>query len=193
MKTSTTGSTGRAVSNSPPERISEVLLLDGSTASLRRLGPGDVDAIMRLSETLTDEDRYYRFFTLHPAYLQTWARSLTDLSSDQYAIGAFESGKLIGVANYVPCDPAGTAEVSVLVAHNEHLRGVGTAMLRQLGLTARRNGLHHFVADVLAENHLMSQVMADAGWPCTRHLDGSVLNVDVDLDKIDDPTPKVRA
>jgi hypothetical protein len=81
MKSSTTGSTGRAVSDSPPERISEVLLLDGSTVSLRRLNPGDVDAITRLSETLTDEDRYYRFFTLHPGYLQTWARSLTDMSS----------------------------------------------------------------------------------------------------------------
>ena len=33
--------------------------------------------------------------------------------------------------------------------------------------------------------------MADAGWPCTRHLDGSVLNVDVDLDKIDYPTAEM--
>ena len=38
------------------------------------------------------------------------------------------------------------------------------------------------ITEVLAENHLMLQVIADGGWPCTRHLDGSVLHVEIDLD-----------
>jgi hypothetical protein len=37
---------------------------------------------------------------------------------------------------------------------------------------------------VLAENYLMLRVMADAGWPCTRPLDGSVLHVEMDLDAV---------
>ena len=68
-----------------------------------------------------------------------------------------------------------------MVAHAEHLRGVGTALLRRLGEIAKENGLHHLVAEVLAENHLMLQVLSDSGWPCTRHLEGSVLHVEIDL------------
>jgi hypothetical protein len=30
----------------------------------------------------------------------------------------------------------------------------------------------------------MLRVMTDAGWPCTRHLDGSVLHVEVDPEAI---------
>jgi hypothetical protein len=75
--------------------------------------------------------------------------------------------------------------VAVVVAHIEHLRGVGTALLRQLGVVARHNGLHHFVADILAENYPMLRVMFDAGWQCTRHLDGLVLDVDIDLDTVE--------
>ena len=41
-------------------------------------------------------------------------------------------------------------EVAVVVAHNEHLRGVGTALLRRLGEIARENGVHHLIAEVLA-------------------------------------------
>ena len=73
------------------------------------------------------------------------------------------------------------AEVAVVVAHQEHMRGVGTVLLGRLGQIARDNGLNRFVADVLAENYLMRKVMSDAGWPCTIHADGSELQVDVNL------------
>jgi hypothetical protein len=54
--------------------------------------------------------------------------------------------------------------------------------LHRLGDIAKASGVHHFVAEVLWENHLMVQVLADAGWPCRRRLDGSVLHVEIDLD-----------
>ena len=171
----------------PPSEVSHAVLLDGSTVSVRRLRSGDFDAVVGLAETLSDEERYRRFFTQHPAHLEDWARSLTERSSDQYALGAFDSGTLIGVANYFTCQPPGYAEVAVVVAHDEHLRGVGTALLRHLGLVAKQNGLQHFVADILAENYPMLRVMSDAGWQCLRHLDGSVLKADFDLDKVESP------
>ena len=68
-----------------------------------------------------------------------------------------------------------------MVAHAEHLRGVGTALLRRLGDIARKNGVHHLVAEVLWENHLMLRVLSETGWSCTRHLEGSVLHVEIDL------------
>lgn len=160
-------------------------LVDGSVISLRQLKPSDTDGILSLYQSLTDEERYFRFFTMRPASLEGWARSIAELRSGQYAIGAFGSGRLLGVANYNACHQPGYAEVAVAVAHAEHLRGVGTALLRRLGEIAKVNGFHHFVAEVLAENHLMLRVLSDGGWPCTRHLDGSVLHVEIDLNTKD--------
>ena len=85
-----------------------------------------------------------------------------------------------------PVDQPGRAEIAVVVAHEQHARGVGTALLQKLGRIAHRAGLRHFVADVLAENYAMRRVIADAGWPITQHRDGSVLSVEVNLDDIDD-------
>jgi hypothetical protein len=149
---------------------SHAVLLDGSTVLLRRLDSGDFEEVVGLAETLTEEECYRRFFTLHPADLKAWAWSLTERSSDQYALGAFDSGALVGVANYFTCKPPDYAEVAVVVAHNEHLRGVGTALLPML------------------------QVMSDAGWRFKRRLDGSVLEVDFDLDNVESPqVPQTRA
>ncbi|MGV0596764.1 N-acetyltransferase family protein [Mycolicibacterium porcinum] len=168
----------------PALRTAQITLDDGADVAIRPLQAGDTDQVVALYRALTDDECYFRFFTLHPAHLQHWARSLTEPSPDQYAIGAFESDALLGVANYIACDPAGYAEVAVVVAHGEHLRGVGTVLLQTLGEIAARNGIHRFAADVLAENHLMLRLLADCGWPCRRHLDGSVIHVEIDLNEL---------
>jgi RimJ/RimL family protein N-acetyltransferase len=169
------------MSNEYLQHISEEVLLDGGLVSIRRLDVDDLDGVIALSETLTESERYFRFFTAYPSYLNHWARSLAQRSDKQFALGAFESGRLIGVASYFMCNEPGCAEVAIVVAHQEHMRGVGTVLLCRLGQIARDNGVNRFVADVLAENHLMRKVMSDAGWPCTIHADGSELRVDVNL------------
>ena len=165
-------------------RTAHVKLDDGADVAIRALQPGDTDRVVALYQSLTDEECYFRFFTLHPAHLQNWARSLTEPSPDQCAVGAFDLDALLGVANYITCDTPGYGEVAVVVAHDEHLRGVGTALLQFLGEMAVHNGIHHFVADVLAENHLMFRVLTDCGWCCHRHLDGSVMHVEIDLNDV---------
>jgi len=163
-------------------RDSTATLVDGAAVQLRRLGPGDYDALIELVGTLTDRERYMRFFTMHPAFLDEWARSLTTPNDDQYVLGVFEDDSLIATANYVMTSQPGYAEVAVLVAHLQHERGVGTALLRALRLAAHRNGIHHLVADVLVENHPLRKVVVDAGWPCSWHRDGTAFSVDLDLD-----------
>ncbi|MCV7222672.1 GNAT family N-acetyltransferase [Mycolicibacterium elephantis] len=166
----------------PVDRRWHSTLSDGTRIVLRRLESRDAGAVVDLYETLTDEECYLRFFTPRPADLKGWAISLVRESSDRYALGAFDGTVLLGVANYIGCRKSGDAETAVVVAHNEHLRGVGTALLRRLGQIAKDNGLHRLVADVLAENHLMLQMMSDSGLSCTRHLDGPIMHVVIDLD-----------
>ncbi len=157
-------------------------MADGATITLRRLEPRDAETVVDLYEALSDDECYFRFFTPHPAHVHAHAQTLTQPSTGQYAIGAFASKKLLGVANYVAREPSGDAEVAVVVAHTEHLHGVGTALLRRLGAVAKANGIHHFVADVLAENRLMLNVLSDVGWACVRHREGAVLHIRIELD-----------
>jgi GNAT superfamily N-acetyltransferase len=119
---------------------------------------------------------------MHPAYLKTVADKLTEGDGKDYALGAFESGMLIGVANYTMCGKPATADVAVVIAHEDHLRGVGTALLCRLAQIARDNGIQHLVADVLTTNHLMFKVLHDAGLnPQHKSYDSGVVHLDIDL------------
>ena len=141
-------------------------LLDGRLVSLRRLGADDAEAVMTLHQRLTDHDRYFRFFTLNPVHLDELVGKLTQPADGQYALGAFDGDRLIGVASYTVSEDPSAAEIAIVVAHEDHLLGVGTALLKRLARIARAHGIRRFVADILAENHLMLKVLFDLGWPC---------------------------
>jgi GNAT superfamily N-acetyltransferase len=157
-------------------------LLDGRVVSLRRLGADDAEAVVTLHHHLTDRDLYYRFFSLHPVQLDELVRKLTEPAHGQYALGAFDANRLIGVANYtvVSNDP-GRAEIAIVVAHEDHSLGVGTALLERLAQIARAEGIGRFIADVLGENRLMLRVFSDLGWPYKPLYYGSVRHLEIEL------------
>lgn len=164
-------------------------LPDGVTVTLRRLSTSDFDSVLQIADTLNDRERYLRFFSVHPGCLAEWADSLTAPGPGVVAIGAFDHGELVGVANYAPPNEtghSGDAEIGVLVAHDQHDRGVGTALLRELVRLARRNGETRLVADVLSENDAMLRVLRDSPTPVTMHRDGPVVSVYVDLGPVGD-------
>jgi GNAT superfamily N-acetyltransferase len=156
-------------------------LLDGRLVSLRRLSVDDAEAVWALHQHLSDHDRYFRFFTLHPAAMRDLVGKLTEPAHGCYALGAFDAGRLIGVAHYTAVDDPGVAEVAVVVAHEDHSVGVGTALLTQLTRLARTDGVRRLVADVLSENHLMLTVFFDLGWRCVPTDHGSIRTLEIEL------------
>jgi GNAT superfamily N-acetyltransferase len=160
-------------------------LLDGRVVSLRALGAEDADAVLALHEHLSDHDRYYRFFTLQPVQLDSVVGELTQPAPGRYAAGAFDADRLIGVANYtlVSDDPK-AAEFAIVVAHQDHSLGVGTALLKHLARVARLRGIGRFVADVLGENHLMLMVVFDLGWRCEPADYGGVRHLEIELPEV---------
>ena len=112
-------------------------LLDGRLVSLRRLGADDAEAVVALHQHLTDHDRYFRFFTLHPVHLDELVGKLTEPADGRYALGAFDADRLIGVANFTVSDDPSAADIAIVVAHEDHLCGVGTALLKHLAQIAR--------------------------------------------------------
>lgn len=157
-------------------------LIDGGVVTLRRVADADRAAITAMAQGLSERERYLRFFTTHPTYIDEWVDSLIDNPADRFTLAAFgDDGLMLGVATYIDSPRPDCAEVAIVVAHGQHHRGVGTVLLDALGRIARANGLDYFIADVLAENHEMQTVLTDSGWPCRRHLDGPVVSVEVDL------------
>lgn len=161
------------------------LLLDGRLVSLRRLGVDDAEAVLALHQHLSDHDRYFRFFTLQQAPLHEVVGKLTEPAAGIYALGAFDADRLIGVAHYTVVDDPGAAEVAIVVAHEDHSLGVGTALLKRLAPIARTHGIGSFIADVLGENHLMLTVFFDLGWPCRPSGYGSVRHLEIELPELD--------
>jgi GNAT superfamily N-acetyltransferase len=157
-------------------------LLDGRIVSLRRLGADDAGSVLELHQHLSDHDRYYRFFTLQPVQLDEVVEELIEPAHGRCALGAFDADRLIGVANYtVVCDEPKAAEFAIVVAHEDHSLGVGTALLKHLARIARAHGIGRFVADVLGENHLMLMVVFDLGWRCEPADYGSVRHLEIEL------------
>lgn len=162
-------------------------LLDGRLVSLRRLRLDDADAVLALHRHLSDHDRYFRFFTLQPVALPELIVKLTAPAHGLYALGAFDADRLIGVAHYVAVgDDPSVAEVAIVVAHEDHSVGVGTALLKRLAPIARAHGIGRFVADVLGENHLMLTVFFDLGWPCKPTDYGAIRHLEVELPEFDE-------
>lgn len=169
------------VSEHAVESAATARLLDGRVVTLRRLGHDDAAAVLALHEHLCDRDRYFRFFTLQPAPLRELAGRLTEPVEGIYAVGAFDDGRLIGVAHYTVVDDPAVAEIAVVVAHEDHSVGVGTALLKHLAPIARSRGVERFAADVLGENHLMLTVFFDLGWHCEPSGYGSVRHLEIEL------------
>ncbi len=188
------------------EAAAQARLLDGRLVSLRALRGADAEAVLALHRHLSDHDRYFRFFTLQPVPLRELAGTLTEPATGRCAVGAFDGDRLIGVAHYtvedatadedvtaddvtaddvtdddVTADDVTVAEVAIVVAHEDHSLGVGTALLKQLGSIARAHGITRFVADVLGENHLMLTVFLDLGWHCDPSDFGSIRRMEIDL------------
>lgn len=159
-------------------------LLDGSEVIVRRLQPADYDAVIRLASGLTSEENYQRFFTAHPTFIGEWALSLTAPAPGIVAVGAFECDELIGVSNYAELPQPGNAEIAVVVAHEQHDRGVGTLLLEAVGRIAHDAGVHRFVADVLTDNSSMRHLINDSRWPVTQHSDRAVVAIELDLDDL---------
>lgn len=156
-------------------------LRDGRLVSLRHLSGDDVEAVVALHRHLTDHDRYCRFFTLNPVHLDRLVSRLIEQGNGQCALGAFDGGRLIGVANYTVSDDTDSADIAIVVAHKDHSLGVGTALLKYLAQVARADGIRHFEVDVLADNDPTLVVLFDFGWPSRRLNHGSVLHLNVEL------------
>jgi acetyl coenzyme A synthetase (ADP forming)-like protein len=159
----------------------DVVLRDGSTLRLRAPGTADGDELVRFFARLSAESRYLRFQGAGTVDLRTIEPFLhTDWRDSVSLIGELE-GEVVALATFIRLRDPRRAEVAFAVADELQGRGVGTRLLERLAAHAAAVGIAEFVAQVLPQNSAMLKVFADAGFAATRHLDGGVVEVQLEL------------
>ncbi len=160
-----------------------VILADGSAAVLRPIGPDDRDAYLAFHRDLSDESRYLRYFSARRQLPES--EVLHYLDADQVERGgivAVVDGALVGHALYDRQTGTRDAEVALEVADAFQGHGIGTLMLEELALAARRVGIGRFLAHVLPSNRRMLDVFHNLGFAEHATFEDGVMRVALDLD-----------
>jgi GNAT superfamily N-acetyltransferase len=149
-----------AVPASGPSALELVKLRDGSSVTVRAVGPDDEAPMCAFLMGLCANSLRLRFFTggANVADAAHWAACTP---ADRYGLLAHDqAGVLVAHAVYVQLDRT-RAEVAVEVADHLHGRGLGTILMERIGAVAQERGITHFVAEVLPENQGMLDVFRD--------------------------------
>ena len=134
--------------------------------TVRPMRLDDLAEVIDLFRTAGPDALHNRFFTLGDRVVTSHLADLASPSHPRCHV-AVADGHVVGIAEMAVVEP-GTEEVAFFVASGMHHHGIGTMLLAAAVADARFRGVHALVADVLATNHLMLGVFADAGATLSR-------------------------
>jgi acyl-CoA synthetase (NDP forming)/GNAT superfamily N-acetyltransferase len=152
-----------------PDGGTDVLTADGGIIRIRPARPADADGLTALHERASDESLYRRFMSVgHNAIAGEVRRLVRPADGDHVALVAVEHGAIVGAASYELLHDRSTAEFAAFVDDNAHHRGIGTLLLEQLAVQARRHGIADLLGEVLPVNTPMLSVARSLA-PTARH------------------------
>lgn len=143
-------------------------------ATFRRLVADDIDGLRALFRSLSNHDRYLRFFAEVPnrQVVERYVTLLCERGSGVVAVDG--GGRIVGEAGYVLLG-SGDAEFGITVA--PEARGIGHVLLDSIVDHARRQGVACLQADVLTENRPMRALAAKRGYALAHTDDYTVLRI----------------
>ncbi len=169
-----------AIRETPDEQ--RVRLTDGRTGVLRAIQPADREAFLAFHAGLSDESRYFRYFSARRKLPEHEIRHFTEVDQLEHAgVVLLVDGGLVGHALFDRLTDPTEAEVALEVADAFQGHGVGTLMLTELARVASRAGVRRFVAHVLPANQRMLQVFRDLGFAEHARFEDGVIRVQIDL------------
>ncbi|MGZ4455759.1 MAG: bifunctional acetate--CoA ligase family protein/GNAT family N-acetyltransferase, partial [Nocardioides sp.] len=174
-----------AVPAAPRHWEADVLLRDGRTAHIRPIGPEDAELLVEFYERVSDQSKYYRFFSPMPRLSDRDVARFTQVDHDKrVAFVLTLSGQMIAVGRYDVVRP-GEAEVAFLVEDQHQGRGIAQLLLEHLAQAGRERGVERFVAEVLPDNSRMIQTFRDAGYRVASEYEDGVLMLEFPIDPTD--------
>ncbi|MDY6796030.1 MAG: GNAT family N-acetyltransferase [Actinomycetota bacterium] len=157
---------------------------DGLDILLRPVKISDEPLLKDFFYSLSDESNYSRFFALREymphEVLQkfvaiNYTRQMVILAVAQEG----EREKAIGVGQYAVLGDTHTAEVAIAVRDDYQEKGIGTELLAHLAMIAKREGLHGFTADYLAQNRPVNRLIAKTGLEAKKEISEGVCHIDM--------------
>ncbi|HWJ08768.1 MAG TPA: GNAT family N-acetyltransferase [Nocardioides sp.] len=163
----------------------DVLLRDGRTAHIRPIRPEDDELLVEFYARVSDESKYYRFFSPMPVLSERDVRRFTHVDNvDRVALVLILQEKMIAVGRY---DVVGDnqAEVAFLVEDGHQGRGIAQLLLEHLAQAGREKGVERFTAEVLPDNSRMIQTFRDAGYRVASGYHDGVITLEFPIDPTD--------
>lgn len=160
-------------------------LRDGRRVKIRAIRNDDRAAILNAVKHTSPRSLFRRFFSPK--------RQLTNDELDYFldvdfinhvalvaVAGEDSSQAIVGGGRFIVVKP-GKAEVAFAVIDQYQGQGLGTILMRHLGVIARTAGLRKLIAEVLVENMPMLTVFAHSGYPMVKNSGTDVVHVTLDL------------
>ncbi len=173
------------VHRSPLHWEADILLRDGRAAHIRPIRPDDAELLVEFYARVSDESKYYRFFSPMPTLSERDVHRFTHVDHDQrVAFVVLVAEKMIAVGRYDALG-GGEAEVAFLVEDAHQGRGIGQVLLEHLAQAGRERGIEKFVAEVLPDNQPMIHTFRDAGYQVVSGYEDGVLALEFPIDPTD--------
>jgi RimJ/RimL family protein N-acetyltransferase len=153
-------------------------LRDGRRVVVRPIDRSDAERLIDLHDRLSPESQYFRFFGPKPKLAPSEAAYLANVDfHNRFAIVAEVSEDkakhLVGVGRFDINEPR-LAESAIVVRDDYQGAGLGTALLTRMREVARGRGLQAFMAEILAENSKMIDLLTANGLQVSTPKDGIV-------------------
>jgi acyl-CoA synthetase (NDP forming)/RimJ/RimL family protein N-acetyltransferase len=184
----------------PPDHWeADVLLRDGRTAHIRPMRPDDEQLLVEFYARVSDESKYYRFFSPMPRLSPRDVRRFTHVDHDKrVALVMILQDRMIAVGRYDVVDSTdgragGEAEVAFLVEDQHQGRGIAQLLLEHLAQAGRERGVERFIAEVLPDNHRMIQIFREAGYRVASGYADGVITLEFPIDPTDTAVGLMRS
>jgi len=166
----------------PAHWEADVLLRDGRTAHIRPVRPEDRELLVDFYARVSDQSKYYRFFSPMPRLSDRDVERFTTVDHDQrVAFVLTLQGQMIAIGRYDTVRP-GEAEVAFLVEDKHQGRGIAQILLEHLAQAGRERGIGKFVADVLPDNSRMIQTFRDAGYKVASGYEDGLISLEFPIE-----------
>lgn len=170
----------------------DILLIDGSAAHVRDIRSSDADLLREFHARLSTRSIAFRYLGPHPTLSDKEVARFTSVDRiDRVALVVERGGRIVAVARYDRPPGSEQAEVAFVVQDEFQGLGLGTILLEQLAIIARRHCIRRFLADTFSENRRMLGVFRDSGFPRRYSRDSGVVQVVLDI--VTPPEPAAGA